>query len=94
MFSCLCLYPISPCVQQGEGEGVPFYRMSEGGERHIRSLLQPGWAWYFLPFLLTAPVSSLGKKDWEQLIGRGQRGRSSDLNFIGEGLKILYFQHS
>lgn len=68
--------------------------MSEGGERHIRSLPQPGWAWYFLPFLLTAQVSSLGKKDWEQLIGRGQRGRSSDLNFIGEGLKILYFKHS
>jgi len=85
VFSSLCLYP-NTYVQQGEGKGILFYRMSEGGERHIRSLPQPGWAWYFLPFLLTAQVSSLGKKDWEQLIGRGQRGRSSDLNFIGEGL--------
>lgn len=67
--------------------------MSEGGERHIRSLPQPGWAWYFLLFL-TAQVSSLGKKDWEQLIGRAQHGRSNDLNFIGEGLKILYFKYS
>lgn len=85
-FPPFAFIPTAQYVRQGEGKGILSYRMSEGGERHITSLPQPGWAWYFLPFLLTAQVFSLGKKDWEQLIGRGQCGRSSDLNFIGEGL--------
>ena len=65
--------------------------MGKGISGLCRSLAGLG---IFSRFFLLPRSPALGKKDWEQLIGRGQRGRSSDLNFIGEGLKILYFKHS
>lgn len=54
------------------------------GKVEVVSAAAPlNWPHYFLPFLLSAPSE---KRDWEQPIGKGQSGGSSDLNVTGEGL--------
>ena len=59
-----CLHPNSPYVQQGERERE-FFSVEEarvGRGIRILSHSPASWPRYFLPFVLTAQASSLGKK--------------------------------
>ena len=75
-FSSLCLYAafVSAAHMSNEGREREFFSIERVGVG--RGTSGPSYC----------PVLQPGKKDWEQLIGKRQRGRSGDLSFIGEGL--------